>query len=360
MKKAGSFSPAISVIVPVYNVAPYLPRALDSLLAQSFGDIEIICIDDASTDGSLQILRRYAERDARVKVIATAKNGGAARARNAGLEAATGKYVSFVDPDDAVSPAFYEVLYRLAEESGADLAKGLWEMIGSAGDRRVFGNGEIRRKGVWCFTFQWQSAIYAKRLLDTHCIRFADEIIKGQDVVFLNRVTMSEPTPKIVLSDDVKYLYYLREDSLNAPVLSPEKLRSAMEANRMILRNINASRVFEVSPENYLHLYFQRLLTILTGIFRQCGGDVQRQRVCIEGFLELFYQCRDVEKLKKRFRRRFFSAALYTGSPEDVRLFIVKHSQLITWKRDLGRIWYLWSGKIRRLFRKRGARGTGI
>ncbi|MDR3314701.1 MAG: glycosyltransferase, partial [Oscillospiraceae bacterium] len=89
----------ISVIVPVYNVEPYLPKCLDSIVSQTYANLEIILVDDGSTDASGSICDAYAAKDERVRVIHQA-NGGVAAARNAGLDAAVGEYIQFVDSDD--------------------------------------------------------------------------------------------------------------------------------------------------------------------------------------------------------------------------------------------------------------------
>lgn len=95
--------PKISLLVAVYNTAAYLPQCLDSLLSQTLKDIEVICVDDASTDNSLALLHQYAEKDNRVKVFALKENSGQAHARNVGLSHATGDYIGFVDSDDWLS-----------------------------------------------------------------------------------------------------------------------------------------------------------------------------------------------------------------------------------------------------------------
>ncbi|WP_278582648.1 glycosyltransferase family 2 protein, partial [Prevotella denticola] len=96
--------PKISVLVAVYNTAEYLPQCLDSLLNQTLKDVEVVCVDDASTDDSLDILHQYAARDTRLKVIALDENRGQAHARNIGLSCATGDYIGFVDSDDWLGP----------------------------------------------------------------------------------------------------------------------------------------------------------------------------------------------------------------------------------------------------------------
>lgn len=103
--------PLVSIIVPVYNVAKYLPRCLDSILCQTYQNLEIILVNDGSTDSSSQILHRYASKDPRI-ILINQKNQGQSTARNAGLQKATGTYISFVDGDDELSPHFIEKLLQ--------------------------------------------------------------------------------------------------------------------------------------------------------------------------------------------------------------------------------------------------------
>lgn len=116
--EAGASTPLASVIVPVYNVEPYLARCLDSVLAQTEKDLEVVCVNDGSTDGSPAILMRYAAADARVRVVAQ-ENRGLSGARNSGLDVARGRYVMFVDSDDWIPPYAVETFVKAAEESGA-------------------------------------------------------------------------------------------------------------------------------------------------------------------------------------------------------------------------------------------------
>lgn len=111
----------ISVIVPVYNVEKYLKRCIDSILAQSYRQLEIILVDDGSTDGSPVICDAYARQDDRVKVIHKA-NGGLSDARNAGMEIATGDYIGFVDSDDWIEPDMYRAMYEAMVQNKAQVA----------------------------------------------------------------------------------------------------------------------------------------------------------------------------------------------------------------------------------------------
>ena len=111
----------ISVIIPVYNVEKYLQKCLESIVNQTFCDWELIAVNDGSSDKSADILRQYAERDMRIKVISQS-NKGLGAARNAGLEAAKGDFVCFIDSDDYVHPQMLELLLEVAEKENAEVA----------------------------------------------------------------------------------------------------------------------------------------------------------------------------------------------------------------------------------------------
>ncbi len=110
----------VSVIVPIYNVEPYINRAIDSLVNQTLKDIEIILVDDGSPDNCGKIADRYAAQNANIIVIHQ-ENGGVSDARNAGLKKATGEYIGFADPDDYAEPDMFEKLYNSAKENESDL-----------------------------------------------------------------------------------------------------------------------------------------------------------------------------------------------------------------------------------------------
>lgn len=111
--------PKVTVLVAVYNAEQFLPECLDSLLAQTLEDIQVVCIDDASTDGSLQLLQRYSARDPRIEIIPLAENHGQAYARNQGLKRARGEYVCFLDSDDWFSPDAIQLAVDVFEANPA-------------------------------------------------------------------------------------------------------------------------------------------------------------------------------------------------------------------------------------------------
>ena len=127
----------LSIIVPVYNVEPYLRRCIDSILAQTFTDFELILVDDGSPDNCPAICDEYAEKDPRIVVIHK-QNGGLSDARNAGLDIARGEYIGFVDSDDYIDAEMYEKMYNAAIMHNSDIVSCAYERIDiSKGKRSV-------------------------------------------------------------------------------------------------------------------------------------------------------------------------------------------------------------------------------
>ncbi|NQK92705.1 glycosyltransferase family 2 protein [Streptococcus suis] len=114
--------PLISVITPVYNAEKYLQRCIDSLLSQTYSNIEFIFVDDCSTDKSLEILKNNAQRDDRVRIVRQKINGGASKSRNVGLLLAKGEFIGFVDSDDFVEPTMYENLLKAIQTNANKLS----------------------------------------------------------------------------------------------------------------------------------------------------------------------------------------------------------------------------------------------
>ena len=113
--------PKVSVVVPIYGVEKYLHQCVDSILAQTLTDIEVICVDDASDDGTLNIVKEFASKDSRIRLIELSERKGQGYARNRAIEIATGDYIGFVDSDDFVKPEMFELLYEKALENDNDI-----------------------------------------------------------------------------------------------------------------------------------------------------------------------------------------------------------------------------------------------
>ena len=190
--------PAVSVIVPVFNAEEHLTASLDALLAQSLPLIEIILVDDGSTDGSAELLRKAAQHPS-VRVESLDRNRGVSAARNTGLSAATGEYVAFMDADDMVSTTMYETLYREAVETGSDIVSCAIRVVDSVGgvssiesfplapgvnhDHEVLSEALVT---AWTTRLLWYPfrSIYRKRMLLLHGLSFNEAIRKGEDSVF--------------------------------------------------------------------------------------------------------------------------------------------------------------------------------
>ena len=109
----------VSIIIPIYNVEQYLPKCLESVINQTYKNLEIICVNDCSPDGSLKICQGYAQKDSRIKLINREQNGGLSAARNSGLEVASGEYVYFIDSDDYIDSDYIEKMVSEAVKNNA-------------------------------------------------------------------------------------------------------------------------------------------------------------------------------------------------------------------------------------------------
>ena len=189
-------SPAISVIVPVYNVEPYLTRCLDSILVQTFSDFELLLVDDGSPDCCGAICDTYAQKDSRIRVYHQT-NAGVSHARNMGLDHARGQYVVFVDSDDYVLPGYLHSLYEdVCGHSGVGLIiQGAHGVNSQGKPLRDFlfpdvclpyqrFNEAFAEHELWFWGFSW-GKIYNKAILDAHSIRFDEDIRCREDLLFM-------------------------------------------------------------------------------------------------------------------------------------------------------------------------------
>ena len=200
--------PEVSVIVPVYNVEPYLRRCLDSLVNQTLEDIEIICINDCSPDNSLATLKEYAERDGRINIIDFEKNQGVSVARNTGIESAKGEYIGLVDPDDYVDLDFYEKLYKKAKETDADMVKASLKKKKVDWIKEYSHFASIKKGKYYDVLYHW-CYIYRVNFLKKYQINYPKGITLAEDTPFLVKSLFYSNKTEIV--DNVFYHYLLRE-----------------------------------------------------------------------------------------------------------------------------------------------------
>ena len=211
----------VSVIMPVYNSEEYLSDAVESFRCQSLKDIELICVDDGSTDNSLNILRDFAARDPRITVLSQ-DNKGPGTARNVALQRAEGEYVSFLDSDDKYAGSdVLETLYRFAEREDADAAGGSLTLIQNGKYQKGIVGGidyTFKKEAVISYrdlqqAFYYQRFIYSRDILVRNRVVFPD-YRRFQDVVFF--VNVMSLCGKIAVTDRPVYLYRVSDKSFSA------------------------------------------------------------------------------------------------------------------------------------------------
>lgn len=208
----------VSVIVPVYNVSKYLPKCIDSILAQKYNNIELILVDDGSTDNSYQICLSYATRDSRIKVFSQ-KNGGPSKARNKGLEESIGEFVTFVDSDDYIKPDY--IIDMLAYKADIVVTGYINEYENSKkkfrpieGDRlytiekhnNIDGIADIE------FDYRWQgpaAKLYSRTLIEEYGLCFDDSFDYGEDHLF--NMLFGMHVTKVAFLNRHNYIYMHRD-----------------------------------------------------------------------------------------------------------------------------------------------------
>ena len=217
----------VSVIVPIYQVEAYLPKCLDSILAQTFDDYELILVNDGTKDNSPAIMAEYAQRDKRIRLI-NKENGGLSSARNAGLDIARGKYIAFVDSDDYIEPTLLEDTVRAAEETGADQVLFNYRLVDEQGEHEPYLCFEdevidLDTLGLDQYFYRyWMpyrhgqeawSKLYRREIIERFGLRYAPNVeIFAEDTLFSAMYLMH--THKIAALKKAYVNYLQRGDSL--------------------------------------------------------------------------------------------------------------------------------------------------
>lgn len=211
----------ISIVVPVYRVEKYLQRCVESLISQTFGDIEIILVDDGSTDQCPVMCDRFAEKDSRIRVIHK-ENGGLSSARNAGIEAAQGKYIGFVDSDDDIADNMYERMYEIIERENVDFvmsdyirildnSEKFLKTLAIPGGRY---NREAIKKEIFPQLIMGENLEYGPLLSVWHCM-YRTEFLKRNRLLFDEEVKWSEDNIFSALAGYcADSFYYLKGEGL--------------------------------------------------------------------------------------------------------------------------------------------------
>lgn len=211
-------NPKVSIIIPVYNTAELLPRCLESVVAQSLREVEVICVDDGSTDRSAEVLDEWAAHDPRIRVIRQS-NGRQGKARNAAMAVATGEYIGMVDSDDYIPADYFERLYTTAVQHSADIAvcgiikeKRTHNRVVAAYTREeVAESAEQKMRVCNCPPdFHPVNKLYRREMLERVGLRFA-EGVQFEDVMFVTRALCE--SGRLVTVPKVAYRYVLNPTS---------------------------------------------------------------------------------------------------------------------------------------------------
>lgn len=237
----------ISIIVPVYKVEKYLPKCIESILNQTYKDLELILIDDGSPDNCPQICDEYAKKDSRI-VVVHQKNKGVSAARNAGLNLAKGEYIGFVDPDDFVAPEMYETMSGEMERQQVELAicgYDYFDENGNVDTNRLYKSREnelLTQKEVMSRFSDMPPSIrhgvcnklFKKNLL--HEMRFIEGLHSSEDVFFLNEYVLR--VKEAVMIHQPFYKNTVREGSATHGGLSIESLADSFRAHDKMYNDV--------------------------------------------------------------------------------------------------------------------------
>ncbi|MGF7534277.1 glycosyltransferase [Bacillus mexicanus] len=258
-------SPLASIIVPMYNVEPYIEECINSLLCQTLSDIEIILVNDGSPDRSGEIAVNYAKRDARIRVIHQT-NGGLSSARNAGIKAARGTYIGFVDGDDYVSSAMFQRLIEEAEEHRLDIAGcGFYKQ---SADRRTYVPPQLDKNRVLT------KPEIAERLKQAHEMRFIwfvwryvyrRELLERTNLMFDEDIRFAEDSPfnlsafceakRVKMLDEGLYIYRENPNSLTEIPYKPamdEQIQKQYEAKIAFYQHYGLERACQEDLNVYI------------------------------------------------------------------------------------------------------------
>lgn len=235
-------TPKISVIIPVYNVEKYLYRCVDSVLLQTYKNLEIFLVDDGSPDNCGKICDEYADKDSRIKVIHK-ENGGLSDARNTAMKVMTGEYVTFVDSDDWVSPYYVENLYLAIEQSGADMSVSWYEDVWTD-DKFNIHKPKQGCIGLLTLTSEdcLERMLYQNKVETMACAKlYKIELITGitfpvgklyEDLATTYKII--DRSNKIALISNIDYYYFQRDESIQNCEFDIRKMDAIVHMKKII------------------------------------------------------------------------------------------------------------------------------
>ena len=266
----------ISIIVPVYNVDKYLKRCVDSLLKQTYENIEIILVNDCSPDNSAQIISEYEMSDSRVKGITQPQNMGVSAARNRGLEEASGEWIAFCDGDDWYLPEFCEEMLKSAEENGSDFVICNYQLVSDSGPvisvdlLTPIKNDLSNKKVIACGPIYSPVHLIKKQLFDKSNVRYPEGIGHSEELPVIP--VLAKYSQKISIVDKALYCYYQRSGEVSAS-------NSTADYEDQLL--VSISKMKEALGENYKpEILFHITYNLFYGeILRMCKRGESKNHV---------------------------------------------------------------------------------
>lgn len=271
--------PKISIIVPIYNAGKYLRPALESVRAQTYQDWECVCVNDGSTDGSEKVVKEFAAADPRF-ILISQENSGVSAARNAGMDAARGEYIAFLDQDDLVAPDLFAIARELAEKYDADLVRWRYQLVPedfqlsgahskNSGAPAVFYDNPdvdfsrvIRQKKYLAYFYVWM-CLFRKELVKT--VRFPTQLRSGgEDLIFMPEI--ADNMKNFVQSDAV--LYFHRRSKISTT-------RSGFSKSMITHLSVTTPVLFARYMDNPRHkrftdyIFYKQVRAIYYGAFKR-------------------------------------------------------------------------------------------
>lgn len=285
---------SISVIMPLYNAAKYLEECLNSILNQTLTDFELICVNDASTDSTLDILENFRKRDNRVTILSNATRSGAAYSRNRGMKEATGQYLAFLDGDDIYDEDMYNTAYHVAVENNADII--MYEYRHVASDR-IYNKLEVFHSPKYIERYcrepfsipdyepyewlNWGSPpwnkLYRREFIRDNQI-FFQNLPSSNDVYFVCMALLL--SKKILHVDDCRVMVYARDHDEATRISADREPRCVYQAFLHLAEELKARGLF---PNLYPYFYY-RFFYAMRSALRQC--KIEEKEKDFYGFLQ--------------------------------------------------------------------------
>ncbi len=250
--------PAITVIVPVYNVEQYLRRCIDSILKQSFQDFELVCVNDCSPDGSMEIVDEFVSKyPEKIKRIDHKENMGLGAARDRGIQYAQGKYIVFFDSDDYVKEDYLEIYLAEMEHSGADIVMGGY--VRRAGEKETVFSMRDTPYTPWLYPAVWMR-MYRRSFLQEHNLDFR-QIRIYEDNPFNYRCMLEGARVSVI--DYCGYYYICNPSSITRAQNGAEKYYRFVNNFRTIYEEYRDTEAFRENQEALEYVYLSAILSCM-------------------------------------------------------------------------------------------------